>query len=941
MLLLTALSGGCVDTPGNDGLGGIDVWGVPNTNQDVGGNTGGNGNGPSSNGPDGNSGGGPTIVSGITGDDTVPEAPDLDFAMIQNRAIDLELETALIGAQVDLSAPWSLIVSSPPSAGLLSPPSENPQGRLVVRYQPPVNYVGTVQFEYSLYRGSAEVGRGVVSIVVYPEILFSIDSQSELTVNVSAYTLTGVALPAGTYIWHFDNHQESGPVVSHGTRSYRFTSGGAHLVGLTVLLTGLGDPYAAHTARGGELAQVLVTPIIAGYIRNEANQPLAGVRVNASGVGSVLTDSQGRYLLLVPYGWSGHVTPTHPVYWFEPASREYSSLGVDRAGQSFMAVPPVGPVVSGRLYLVDTIGARPPIGNQQLAFEGTGTYTGVDFMTMTTADGRYAVEVPHGWTGVVRSGDRDRMVLLEPRDRWTFGNEFGADAPPITSDQALDLTVYTAPIGVPMPQFGLFETHFSYAGRRYDFNQNGTLEPDEVYPDAGSGPYTHYIDNTHPNATDTNNPYGSPSRPRMTIPTTLAAGTVVEVRGGPYTGGQLIVTADGTVLAPIFVRGPSAEARPEIQKEVIVKGAYVVFENLRLYAKSFSLRPHNGSSIHHAAVRHNEVAGDGVIGSGGQVDIYGQATVFNHDIVVYNNHIHHNGDCEADVENDVHGVSVSAYARNVWVLDNHIHHNGGDAFQVKNNPHHVYVARNHMHDDRENAIDIKLVRDIVVSQNLAYGYEPTCSSEGAAIIVHYNAERVWILANRLHSAQIGLASSGSNPLYIIGNEIRDIAGTGISFWNSGTLHIIDNTIVRAAVGIHGNTGNVAGHLINNIIAQRTGLYDILYETVALGANSDMHNNLVYGGANGLRIHWGGILYQTLLAFQAGSEKGDGCLDTDPKFQDNASDFRLRSDSPAANAGATPGVYETFNALYGLDIHRDLDGVIRPQSGGCDIGAYER
>ena len=77
------------------------------------------------------------------------------------------------------------------------------------------------------------------------------------------------------------------------------------------------------------------------------------------------------------------------------------------------------------------------------------------------------------------------------------------------------------PAGIPAPSFGIVE-------------QPGTP--------------THYVDNTNTAATDTLNPNGSPTRPRLTVPTALPAGAVVEVRGGPYnlTASSTIWYAAGT-----------------------------------------------------------------------------------------------------------------------------------------------------------------------------------------------------------------------------------------------------------------------------------------------------------------------------------------------------------------------------------------------------------
>src|SRR5262249_41086766 len=92
-------------------------------------------------------------------------------------------------------------------------------------------------------------------------------------------------------------------------------------------------------------------------------------------------------------------------------------------------------------------------------------------------------------------------------------------------------SAWTPPIGIPAPSFGIIET---------------------------AKPFTHYVDNTSPQATDTNNPNGSQPTLRQPIPAVLASGSVVEVHGGPYiynTSGPVAFTASGTAANPVFVRG--------------------------------------------------------------------------------------------------------------------------------------------------------------------------------------------------------------------------------------------------------------------------------------------------------------------------------------------------------------------------------------------------
>ena len=73
---------------------------------------------------------------------------------------------------------------------------------------------------------------------------------------------------------------------------------------------------------------------------------------------------------------------------------------------------------------------------------------------------------------------------------------------------------YVPPIGIPAPPFGINESHTMYAGQWYPAGGF-------TYRDAGNGPYTHYVDNTHPSATNTSNPYGTATTPSVRRATRL------------------------------------------------------------------------------------------------------------------------------------------------------------------------------------------------------------------------------------------------------------------------------------------------------------------------------------------------------------------------------------------------------------------------------------
>ncbi|MGE5250986.1 MAG: CAP domain-containing protein [Bacteroidota bacterium] len=54
---------------------------------------------------------------------------------------------------------------------------------------------------------------------------------------------------------------------------------------------------------------------------------------------TVTADARGKYSIIVPYGWSGTVTPSHPCYAFTPESRPYDHVDRDFSGQKYTASP--------------------------------------------------------------------------------------------------------------------------------------------------------------------------------------------------------------------------------------------------------------------------------------------------------------------------------------------------------------------------------------------------------------------------------------------------------------------------------------------------------------------------------------------------------------------------------------------------------------------------
>ncbi len=468
------------------------------------------------------------------------------------------------------------------------------------------------------------------------------------------------------------------------------------------------------------------------------------------------------------------------------------------------------------------------------------------------------------------------------------------------------------PVGIPNPPFGINET---------------------------PGPSTYYVDNTNPNSTDTSNPNGTPTRPRRTVPTTLPAGAVVEVAGGPYTLGSIRWSSSGTGSSPVFVKGVN---NPVFQNgDVVLSGSYFIIDGLVF--DNAQLAP-NGD---HIVVRRSAVRNFNPGGNSAAIAPYGSY------IVLYQNEINNNGDPSGTAEIDIHGIKPDTGTSYLWIIGNNVHHNGGDAVQIGNAnsaepwANHIYVGGNTLHEDRENGVDIKRSRDVIVSENTIYGYAPTSSSSGEATVTHNGAQRIWFINNVVRNSNTGIVCSGADAYYVVGNVIHDIvhaAGTtysassfygtqAILTYGTSNAYFVGNTIWNVDSGISYPSTLYKAEFVNNVIgsllqpSQHIGVENSSAASVSVFAN-----NLISGA---VRIRWGSSTATSSLSACSNCRTGD------PRFVNAAAyDYRLTSGSPAIDAGMTDSVYATFVSLYGLSIARDPAGIPRPQNPIWDIGAYE-
>ena len=483
---------------------------------------------------------------------------------------------------------------------------------------------------------------------------------------------------------------------------------------------------------------------------------------------------------------------------------------------------------------------------------------------------------------------------------------------------------WTPPVGIPMPPFGITQV---------------------------AGTPTHYVDNTHSGATDSSNPNGSPTKPRLTIPTTLSAGAVVEVRGGPYIiSSQWSWTLNGTSSAPVFIKGINKPLIQGSESQINLAGTYFVVEGLLL--DDVRVR----SSSTRWAFRNNEVRNwrgspTPIVGVSGSTDA-----------VVVGNHIHHHGDTSGTTETDTIGVVASTASLRIWIVDNHIHNIGGDSVRVGTNPpapepraQFLYIGRNEFHDNGENGLDVKQSRDVIISENLMYNFKVSVSSSGPPVTAHYDAERVWVINNRLHSAPRGIVSTGALGFYVIGNQVWNIHEPGFSSSSMSQGHaimtrstpnavVINNTVWDVDHGIaHDNPYGV--EFINNIVGNvASSGHHLGWANSSSGNLSTVRNMLLSGS---VKIDYGTNDYTSLESFQSATGKGQGSRTGDPRFLPGS--LLINSDSPAVNAGyaTTNGgphpVFALFESTYPGhgSIARDSRGANRPSAGAMwDIGASE-
>lgn len=91
---------------------------------------------------------------------------------------------------------------------------------------------------------------------------------------------------------------------------------------------------------------IIAEPVISGTITDTNGQPAAHVVLQATGIPvSAMTDLSGKYILNVPPGWFGTVTPVTASGIYVPASRTYGNVRGNLTNQNYVVVTTIAPTL--------------------------------------------------------------------------------------------------------------------------------------------------------------------------------------------------------------------------------------------------------------------------------------------------------------------------------------------------------------------------------------------------------------------------------------------------------------------------------------------------------------------------------------------------------------------------------------------------------------------
>jgi len=539
---------------------------------------------------------------------------------------------------------------------------------------------------------------------------------------------------------------------------------------------------------------------------------------------------------------------------------------------------------------------------------------------------------------------------------------------------------YEPPIGIPDPG-----------------NTWGNLHPIDTVAPARPSNWTsetsgyYYVDPSNNNATDSDNTFGYPGKPRATFPRDINAGSYIEVNGTIQS--NVSVTYSCTQANPCWVKGRDSNTMPTVPGSIrLYDSSYVFIENINFDGGTGGAISLVGDS-HHIAIRDSRITNRAQPnGASSGISILPDTGDVIENIVIYDNHFERLGDWTVTEDIDFHGVTPSLWGRdsstelrNLWILNNYCIYLSGDCVQVNagNWPesykylHHVYIGHNESGQNRQTGFWIKQASDVIISQNKAYGSVGNGGANaGGSAGFQYDKHNLWIIFNEFYDTIFGIRQSDTgtsvtgNDVYIIGNLMYNIhpapqntsydptnpwhEGAAIALWH-GALDrfIVDNTIYQTYDGINAIfNGGITMH--GNIISQKDDhprSHFFQFDHPARNNNVTINNNYFNDDNTESYFAWwnNGSTLDSMSRVQTNSGQCDNCLVSigsdgsddfiNPTINSQTRNFNLKPGSPAANSSTKHSAYDTFEQLYGLNIYVDFNGNSRHPT-KPSMGAFE-
>lgn len=245
--------------------------------------------------------------------------------------------------------------------------------------------------------------------------------------------------------------------------------------------------------------------------------------------------------------------------------------------------------------------------------------------------------------------------------------------------------------------------------------------------------------------------------------------------------GDFLISESGTAQKPYVV-----DLNGKVISRLGVTGRYVIVQN------GFVATTGEGpvrSQETHVVFRDIDVKGNNTNHG------HGSAVGLNNLNVWIRGAVHNFGLVNSTEEQDQHGFKVQADG--VWILDVETYQLSGDGVQVgdasRGDGNQVYIGGGYHHDNRENAIDVKNSRDVVISGVRMANFMSVGSSHGEAIVLHDQAFNTKVFDCEIINANLGIVSSGKSGHVINGNRIQ-ARTAGIQLRNTRPITVTENII---------------------------------------------------------------------------------------------------------------------------------------------------